>query len=112
MSKNRVLRRIFWYKRDEVTGEWRKIHNEELDDLYCSPIVVRVKKSRRMGWAVHVARMGTGESCTGFWWGNHFDVHKLSTYSVCAYHEIPTCLDCYNSQVNRLGSHDLPIHFM
>jgi hypothetical protein len=56
--ENRVLRRIFGPKRDEVTGEWRKLHNEELNDLYCSPTVVRVIKSRRMRWTVHVARMG------------------------------------------------------
>ena len=52
-----VLRRIFGPKRDEVTGEWRRLHNEELNDLYCSPNIVRVIKSRRMGWAGHVARM-------------------------------------------------------
>jgi hypothetical protein len=55
---NRVLRRIFGPKRDGVTGEWRKLHNEELNDLYCSPNIVRVIKSRRMRWAGHVARMG------------------------------------------------------
>jgi len=55
--ENRVLRRIFGPKRDEVTGEWRKLHNEELNDLYCSPKFVRVIKSRRR-WAGHVARMG------------------------------------------------------
>jgi len=53
-----VLRGIFGPKRDEVTGEWRKLHNEELNDLYCSPNIVRVIKSRRMRWAGHVARMG------------------------------------------------------
>jgi len=56
--ENRVLRRIFGPKRDEVTGKWRKLHNEELIDLYCSPSSVRVMKSRRMRWAGHVARMG------------------------------------------------------
>jgi len=52
-----VLRRIFGPRRDEVTGEWRRLHNEELNDLYCSPNIVRVIKSRRMRWAGHVARM-------------------------------------------------------
>jgi hypothetical protein len=50
--------RIFGPKRDEVTGEWRKLHNEELHDLYSSPNIVQVIKFRRMGWAWHVARMG------------------------------------------------------
>jgi len=56
--ENRVLRRVFEPKRDEVTGEWRKLHNEELNDLYSLPNIVRVVKSRRMRWAGHVARMG------------------------------------------------------
>jgi len=56
----RVLRRVFGSKRDEVTGEWRKLHNEELRDLYSLPYIVRVVKSRRMRWAGHVARMGEG----------------------------------------------------
>jgi hypothetical protein len=55
--ENRVLRRIFGSKRYEVTGEWRRLHREELNDLYPSPNVVRVIKSRRMGWAGHVGRM-------------------------------------------------------
>jgi len=56
--ENWVLRRLFGPKRDEVTGEWRKLHNEELNDLYCSPNIVRVIKWRRMRWAGNVARMG------------------------------------------------------
>jgi hypothetical protein len=56
--ENRVLRRIFVPKRDEATGEWRRLHNEELNDLYSSPNILRVIKSRRMGWAGHVARTG------------------------------------------------------
>jgi hypothetical protein len=58
--ENRVLRRIFGPKRDEVTGKWRKLHNEELNDLYSLPSIVQVVKSRRMRWAAHVARMGRG----------------------------------------------------
>jgi hypothetical protein len=58
MSENRVLRRMFGSKRDEVTGEWRKLHNEELHILYSSPNIIRQIKSRRMRWAGHVARMG------------------------------------------------------
>jgi hypothetical protein len=64
--ENRVLRRILGPKRGEVTGEWRKPHNEELHDLY-SPNIVQVIKSRRMRWAGHVARLGRREACIGFW---------------------------------------------
>ena len=60
MFENRVLRRVFGPQRDEVTREWRKLHNEELRDLYSLPNIVRVVKSRRMRWAGHVARMGEG----------------------------------------------------
>jgi hypothetical protein len=56
--ENRVLRRTLGPKRDEVTGEWRKLHNKELRDLYSSPSIIRIIKSRRMRWAGHVARMG------------------------------------------------------
>jgi len=58
LFENMVLRRIFGPRRDEVTGEWRRFHNEDLNDLYSSPNIVRVIKSRRMRWAGHVARMG------------------------------------------------------
>ena len=58
--ENRVLRRVFGPKRDEVTGEWRKLHNEELSDVCSLPNIVRMVKSRRMRWAGHVARMGEG----------------------------------------------------
>jgi hypothetical protein len=68
--ENRVLRRTLGAKRDEVTGEWIKLHNEEFYGLYPSPNIVRVITSRRMRWAGHVARMGRGMACTGFWWGN------------------------------------------
>jgi hypothetical protein len=56
--ENRVLRRIFGPKRDEMTGEWRKLNNEELHDLYFSPSIIIIIKSKRMRWAGHVARMG------------------------------------------------------
>jgi hypothetical protein len=59
--ENRVLR-IFGPKRDEVTGEWRKLHNEELHNLYSSPDIIRQIKSRRLRWAGHVARMGEGRN--------------------------------------------------
>ena len=55
-----MLRAIFRPKRNEVTGEWRKLHNEELNDLYCSPNIIQMTKPRRMRWAGHVARMGDG----------------------------------------------------
>jgi hypothetical protein len=56
--ENRVLRRIFGPKREEVTGDWRKLHSQELHNLYSSPNIIRIIKSRRMKWAGHVARMG------------------------------------------------------
>jgi len=63
----RVLRRIFWPKRDEVTVDWRKLHNEELNNLYSSFDILRVSKSRTIRWTRHVARMGGEErSIRGF----------------------------------------------
>jgi len=61
-----VLRRIFGPRRDEVTGEWRRLHNEELNFRYSSPSIVRVIKSTKMRWAGHVARMGEDRGCIGF----------------------------------------------
>jgi len=58
VSENMVLRRIFGSRRDEVTGEWRRFHNDELNDLYSSLNIVRVIKSRRMRWTGHMARLG------------------------------------------------------
>jgi hypothetical protein len=63
--ENRVLRRIYGPKKDEVTGKWRKLHNEELNDLYCSTNIFRVIKRRRMRWAGHVAPMGASR---GVYW--------------------------------------------
>jgi hypothetical protein len=59
--ENRVLRRIFGPRRNEVMGGWRKLHNEELNNLYSSPSIIRMIKSRRMRWAGHVARRGEEE---------------------------------------------------
>ena len=67
MFENMVLWRIFGTRRDEVMGEWRRLHNEELNDLYCSPKIVRVINSRRMRLAEHVARMGEERGCIGSW---------------------------------------------
>jgi hypothetical protein len=66
---NRVLRRVFGPKRDEVTGEWITLHNEGLNDLYSSPTILRVIKSRRIRWAGYVARMGKGISVYRVWVG-------------------------------------------
>jgi hypothetical protein len=63
--ENRVLRRVFGPRRDEVTGEWRKLHNEELNELYSLPNIVWVVKSRRMRWAGHVARIGVHRVLVG-----------------------------------------------
>jgi hypothetical protein len=68
--ENRVLRRIFGPRRVEVAGRWRKLHNEELRDLYSSPSIIRIIKSRRMRWAGHVARMGRGGKDVGYLWKN------------------------------------------
>ena len=73
MFENMVLRRIFGPRRYEVTGEWRRLHNEELNDLYSSPNIVRAIKSRRMRWSGHVVHMGEERGCIGSWWGNRME---------------------------------------
>jgi len=65
-----MLKGIFGPRRNEVTGEWRRLHNEELNDLYSSPNVVRAIKSRRMRWAGNVAHMDEEKGCIGSCWGN------------------------------------------
>jgi len=69
VCENTMPRRTFGPKRDEVTGKWRQLRNE-FNDLYSSPNIIRVIKSRRMRWAGHVAVWSRGEVYTGFWWGN------------------------------------------
>jgi hypothetical protein len=69
LLENRVLRIILGLKRDEVVGGWRRLHNEELHNLYISPSIIRIIKSRRIGWAGHVEPMGR-KNHIGFLWGN------------------------------------------
>jgi hypothetical protein len=78
MSDNRILRRIFGPKRDEVTGEWRKFHSEELHILYASPDSIRQIKSRRMRWVGQVARMGEER----FWWESQKERNHLEDQGV------------------------------
>jgi hypothetical protein len=68
MFENRVLRRIFGPKRDDVRGDWRKLHNEKLHNLYSSPIIIRMIKSRRMKWVRHVDQKELRGMNEGYWW--------------------------------------------
>jgi hypothetical protein len=72
-----VLRRMFGPKRDEVTGEWRRLHNKDLCALYSSPNIFRAIKSRRLRWAGHVAHVGKRRGHTGLWWKNLIEGHQL-----------------------------------
>jgi hypothetical protein len=78
--ENRVLRRIFGPKRDEMTGDWRKLHNVELHNLYSSPNIIRMTKSRRVRWAGHVARMGDKRNTCRILVGKPEGKKKTKTY--------------------------------
>jgi hypothetical protein len=85
--ENRVLRRIFGPKRDEVTGEWRKLHSKELHDLNCSPSTIGIIKSSRMRWAGYVARMGRRGKRVGCWWESqrergHYEDHDVGGWII------------------------------
>ena len=79
--ENRVLRKIFGIKRDEVTREWRKLRNKELN--MSSPVIVRLIKWIKMRWAGNVAHMGRGGAYTGFWWGNLKERDQLGVPVLC-----------------------------
>jgi hypothetical protein len=74
-----MLRRIFGRKRDEVTGGWRKLHNEELHNFYYTPSIIRMIKTRRMRWAWHVARMRRRGMRIGYWWESQKERDKTKT---------------------------------
>jgi hypothetical protein len=82
MFENRVLRRMSGSEREEVTGEWRKMHSEELHNLYYSTDIIRLIKSRRMRCAGHVARMGEGRNVYRFWWESPRDKDHLKDQDV------------------------------
>jgi hypothetical protein len=88
--QNRMLIRIFGPKRDEVTGGWRKLHNEELHNLYSSPSIIRMIMSRRMTRAGHVARMGRRRMHIGYWWErqkerDHYEDQEVSVWTILKY---------------------------
>jgi hypothetical protein len=86
--ENRVLRRIFGSKRDEVSGVWRKLHNEELHNLYSSPSIIRVIKSRRMRLAGHEARMLRRGMHIEYWWENQKEKGHWEDKDVCVWNNI------------------------
>jgi hypothetical protein len=100
MIENRVLRIIFGPKRAEVTGGWRKLHNEELHNLYSSPSEIRMSKSRRMRWAGYVTRMGRGGMHIGYWWESWKEGAHKEDHGVCGW----TIL---NSILERMGWYGL-----
>ena len=85
VSENRVLRKMFRPKRDEVTGEWRRVHSEEINGLYSSPNIIRVIKSKRMRWVGHVTRMGERRCSYRVLVGKPEDIRPLGRHrSTCA----------------------------
>jgi hypothetical protein len=80
--ENRVLRRIFGPKRDEATGSCRELHNEELQNLYSSPNIIRMIKSRGMRWAGHVTRMGRRGMHIEYWWESHKEIDHYEDQDV------------------------------
>jgi hypothetical protein len=85
--ENRMLRRIFGLKRDEVTGDWRKLHNEELHNFYSSQNIIRMIKSRRMKWAGHVTRMERVGMYIGYLWGSqkerdHYEDQDVGRWTI------------------------------
>jgi hypothetical protein len=80
--ENRVQRRIFELSRNEVTGGWRKLHNEELRNLYSSPTISRVIKSRRMKLEGHLARMGEKGMCMGYWWESQREDQDIGAWII------------------------------
>jgi hypothetical protein len=82
--ENRVLNRIFGTKRDEVTGEWRKLHSEELHILYSSQNIIRQIKSRRLRWVGHCGMHGRG-MCAGFWWKSQNERDHLEGQGICGW---------------------------
>jgi hypothetical protein len=80
--ENRVLRMMFGPKRDDVTGEWRRLHTEKLYALYSSANIIQAIKSKRIGWVGHVAYIGDRELHTGFWWGDVMERDHLEDIGV------------------------------
>jgi PAS domain-containing protein len=83
MFENRVLRRMFGLKRDEVIGRGRKLHNEELHNLYSSPCIIRMIESRRMRWTGHVARMGKRGMHIGYLWESQKERDHQEDLDIC-----------------------------